>query len=141
MSDNGDHWTRVTFNISHRLISLDTEYYHDESDSLSLSDDVQAAYNNDPQNAKIFHETKTGNLLSPYDFVSLYLKKKNIRKQELISKEKKAEAFNKGKAVCILPFNFDFTTDAYHVITNRGAVNLKILRLKIELTVTPQKQS
>ncbi len=131
----------IEFNLRIRHAGFEADFYHDNSDSLTLSPETQAEYNAAKDTSRIFIQNKGNEAFSAENLLTWKLDKEGEFLENFLSPEEATKAFNEGMAVFPVNFQINFPPDSFHLETNEGPVDLRRLTLIVEFTVTPKKQS
>lgn len=120
----------MDFEIRH--IGLEIDFHHPESDVLRLSHDIEDAYGIDKEKAAIFTEWASDLTFSSEDMLEWYLTR---------SQKSLAEHFPDGPVEgdeprrLAITFPIQFPENTFHMMTDRGAVDIKALKLAVEVTL------
>ena len=136
-----DEWAKVDFEWNIRHAGFEAEYYHEESDSLVLSPETQAEYEEAKDTSRIFIQNRESEAFSAENLLTWKLNNENNSIENFVPPEEAAKAFDKGAAIFTVDFPIDFTPNSFHLKTNEGPVDLRRLTLIVEFTITPTKQS
>lgn len=116
--------------LSVRHIGLEIDFYHPDSDKLKLSENIEDRYGIDKEKAAIFTETASNLTFSSEDMLEWYLARSTKSLEERLPKRKSDDAPRRTA----ITFPIQFPEQTFHMMTERGPVDIKALRLAIEVT-------
>ncbi|MBL6932016.1 MAG: hypothetical protein ISR45_03640 [Rhodospirillales bacterium] len=119
----------MAFSIRH--IGLEIEFHHPQSDTLRLSHEIEDDYSIDKEKAAIFTETASNLTFSTEDMLEWYLSRSQKSLAEHLPDRVGEEDEIRRMAIT---FPIQFPENTFHMMTDRGAVDIKALRLAIEVT-------
>ncbi len=122
------------FTIRH--IGLEIDFHHPESARLRLSEETEDNYSIDKEKAAIFTETASNLTFSSEDMLEWYL----TRSQKALAEhlpESTGDANETRRMAVTFPIQFPENT--FHMMTDRGPVDIKTLRLAIEVTAQKKR--
>lgn len=117
--------------VTVRHIGLEIDFHHPESDKLRLSNEIEDDYSIDKEKAAIFTESASDQTFSSEDMLEWYLSR---------SPKSLAEHFpptdeRPGERRMAITFPIQFPENTFHMMTDRGAVDIKALKLAVEVTL------
>jgi hypothetical protein len=118
--------------VTIRHIGLEIDFHHPESDKLRLSHQIEDDYSIDKERAAIFTETATVQVLNCEDMLDWYLMQSQTTLADHLPARTYGESEPRRRAVT---FPLHFPEGTFHMMTDRGAVDIKTLRLAIEVTL------
>jgi hypothetical protein len=116
--------------ISH--IGLDIDFYHPQSDQLKLPRETEDLYAIDKEKAALFTETASGLDFSSEEMLEWYFTHSKKTLDEHLPKRGNSDAQPPRQAII---FPIQFPPGTFHIMTEQGAVDIKALRLAIEVSV------
>ena len=115
-----------------RHIGLEIDFHHPESDKLRLSHNIEDDYSLDKEKAAIFTETASSLTFSSEDMLEWYLSRSQKTLAEHLPESREETSDTRRMAIT---FPIQFPENTFHMMTDRGAVDIKTLRLAIEVTL------
>lgn len=116
-----------------RHIGLDMDFYHPESESLKLTRGIEDSYSIDKEKAVIFIETASDSGYSPEDLLQWYFAGSKKALAEHLPARPAAAAGSSSRLAIVFPIQFP--PETFHIMTDRGRVDIKTLRLAVEVSV------
>ena len=113
-----------------RHIGLDIDFHHPESQLLRLSPEIEDLYGLDKETASIFTENASGLTFNSEDMLDWYLVRSGKTLEEYLSEDASADGEPMRMAIT---FPIQFPENTFHMMTDKGAVDIKTLRLAIEV--------
>jgi len=117
------------FNVKH--IGLDIDYYHDESETLKLPSETQDLYGVDKEKAALFTETASGLDYSSEEMLEWYFTQSSKSLAEHLPPRSGSDKQPPRTAII---FPIQFPPGTFHIMTDRGTVDIKTLRLAVEVS-------
>jgi hypothetical protein len=116
------------YTISH--IGLNIEYHHEESSQLKLPRETENLYAIDKEKAAIFTETASGLDYSSEEMLEWYFTKSRKTLAEHLPERGSSDQPPPRTAIV---FPIQFPEGVFHIMTDQGNVDIKTLRLAIEV--------
>lgn len=117
------------YRITH--IGLDIDYHHDDSAQLKLPQETENLYAIDKEKAALFTETASGLDYSSEEMLEWYFTKSSKSLAEHMPERGGGDGQPPRVAIV---FPIQFPEGTFHIMTDRGAVDIKTLRLAIEVS-------
>jgi len=117
------------FRINH--IGLDIDFYHPESDTLKLPQETENLYGIDKEKAAIFTETASGLDYSSEEMLEWYFSQSKKTLAEHLPHRNSSDVQPPRMAVI---FPIQFPPNTFHIMTEQGNVDIKTLRLAVEVS-------
>ena len=113
-----------------RHIGLDIDFHHPESDILKVSREVEDTYGIDKEKAAIFTETASDETFNCEDLLDWYFRQSGKNLAAYMSEDSHGDAKKPRMAIT---FPIQFPANTFHMMTDRGPVDIKTLRLAVEV--------
>ncbi|NQU57083.1 MAG: hypothetical protein HQ513_07600 [Rhodospirillales bacterium] len=117
------------FRVKH--IGLDIDYYHPESEQLKLPQEIENLYGIDKEKAAIFTETASGLDYSSEEMLEWYFTQS---RKSLAEHLPHRDSSDKQPPRMAIIFPIQFPAGSFHIMTDRGTVDIKTLRLAVEVS-------
>jgi len=116
--------------VSFHLVGLDIDFHHPDSKSIKLTTEVEDAYSVDKEDAAIIIDNATERAYSPREMLDFYLLKSQKQPEDFLPGG--ADDGAQQRRAIVLPLNFP--ENRFHMVTDRGVVDIKTLRLAVEIS-------
>lgn len=117
------------YTISH--IGLDIDYHHEESGQIKLLRETENLYAIDKEKAAIFTETASGLDYSSEEMLEWYFNQSGKSLAEHMPEPSGGDKQPPRRAII---FPIQFPEGTFHIMTDRGTVDIKTLRLAVEVS-------
>ncbi len=121
----------MTEDFSIRHIGLEIDFHHPESDKLRLSHEIEDSYGLEKEKAAIFTETASNLTFNSEDMLDWYLTRSQNSLAGYFPDRPDEDSETRRMAIT---FPLQFPQNTFHMMTDRGSVDIKALRLAIEVT-------
>ena len=118
------------YSITH--LGMDIIFHHPESEKLRPSRDTEDKYGLDKEHARIFTESASEQTFNAEEMLASYLTSSGKHLGEHLPVRLNNDMQPRRMAVTF-PIQFDEKT--FHMMTNKGIVDIKTLRLAVEVSV------
>ena len=112
-------------------IGMEIVFHHPESEKLRLSRDTEDKYGLDKEHARIFTESASEQTFNAKEMLAGYINSSGKHLGEHIPKRLGG---NKQPRRVAVTFPIQFNEKTFHMMTNRGIVDIKTLRLAVEVS-------
>ena len=117
------------YRVSH--IGLDIDFHHPESEQIKLPQETENLYGLDKEKAAIFTETASGLDFSSEEMLEWYFTQSQKSLAEHLPERASSD---KAPPRIALIFPIQFPLGTFHMMTDRGTVDIKTLRLAVEVS-------
>jgi hypothetical protein len=118
------------YSITH--IGMDIDFHHPESDQLRLSCDIEDEYGQRKEHARIFTESASEQTFNAEEMLTGYINSSGKPMAEHIPARPGGDTQLRRMAIT---FPIQFNENTFHMMTNKGIVDIKMLRLAVEVSV------
>jgi len=125
--------------LSIRHVGLKIDFHHPESDTLKLSEGTEDRYSIDKEKAPIFKEIASGRAYSTEDILEWCLLQTGRSLDDFLPEMPEPDP-DTGAARVALQFPIRLPENVFHMMTDRGVVDIKALTLALEVTAAPQSE-
>lgn len=112
-------------------IGLDIEFHHPDSDKIKLPVETENLYAIDKEKAAIFTETASGMDFNSEEILDWYFTQSTKTLAEHMPKQPNSD---KPPPRVAIIFPIQFPPGTFHIMTDRGAVDIKALRLAVAVS-------
>ena len=114
------------YHITH--IGMDIDFYTSERDTLKLSRKIEDEYGLEKEYARIFTECSSNQIFNADEMLTCYLK----RSGKSLIEHLPSNSLESDQPFCAaITFPIQFNEDSFHMMTNKGVVDIKTLRLTV----------
>ena len=114
------------YHITH--IGMDIDFYDSESGTLKLSRKIEDEYGLEKEHAKIFTECSSKQIFNAKEMLACYLK----RSGKSLIEHLPSNNLESDQPFCVaITFPIQFNENSFHMMTNKGVVDIKTLRLTV----------
>ena len=117
------------YSITH--LGMEIVFHHPKSKKLRLPRDTEDRYGLDKEHARIFTESASEQTFNAEEMLAGYLKSSGKRLGEHIPARVGGDTQPRRMAVT---FPIKFNEKTFHMMTNKGIVHIKTLRLAVEVS-------
>ncbi|MEE8393136.1 MAG: hypothetical protein V3R66_02230 [Rhodospirillales bacterium] len=114
-----------------RHLGMDIEYYHPDSRNLVLPPETEDLYSVEKEKAQIFIHNSDDQTYSVENLFDHYIARRGLRAVDHVPVEAKKGVLDKF----VIGIPVKFSENTFHVITTQGAVDIKSLRIVVEITL------
>jgi hypothetical protein len=111
-------------------IGMEVVFHHPESEKLRLSRDTENKYGLDKEHARIFTESASEQTFNAEEMLAGYINSSGKRLGEHILARLDGDTPPRRMAIT---FPIQFNAQTFHMMTNKGLVDIKTLRLAVEV--------
>jgi len=124
----------VEFDVDKYLIThlgMEIVFHNPESEKLRLSRDIEDKYGLDKEHARIFTESASEQTFNAEEMLAGYLNSSGKHLGEHIPARLGSDTQPRRMAVT---FPIRFNEKTFHIMTNKGIMDIKTLRLAVEVS-------
>jgi len=118
------------YSITH--VGMEIDFYHPESDRLRLSRDIEDEYGLDKEHARIFTESASEQTFNAEEMLAGYINSSGKSLAEHLPASSGGDTQPRRIAIT---FPIQFNENTFHMMTTKGMVDIKTLRLAVEVSL------
>ena len=112
-------------------IGMEVVFHHPESEKLRLSRETENKYGLDKEHARIFMENTSEQTFNAEEMLAGYINSSGKPLYEHIQARLKGDTPPRRM---VITFPIQFNEQTFHMMTNKGLIDIKTLRLAVEVS-------